>query len=529
MTSELMKPLSLGTSFFSALRQRNQIYVDKTSMIYEMARVRGKYLITRPRRFGKSLLVSTFESLFKNGLKDFKGLAIEDRWNDKTYTVVRLDFSESKEFSSVEEFAQKFHERIESKFNAAGVALPQTKESFITRLSNGLQALPGSSLVLLIDEYDVPLTACMHNRDSFNAVRSIISELFLSIKANEGCLRFFFMTGITKFSNTSIFSAFNNLSDLSMDSEYGTLLGLTEEEIKHDFAEYLQKASSVLKVSEQEVLDRLRSHYDGFSFDEEAKTHVYCPWSVLNFFSRPHRGFENYWYQSGGQPTVLMSYLTHHALVQPSRYSETVLLRKSQLASSLQYNEIDTDVLLAQAGYLSIKEVVAGDYLRLGYPNQEVASSMAQLYADEMLRSQNRLQLGIPMYPVMMANESVDTIIDHFNKVFNAIDFNRYPIVDEASCRAFLQVLLIGAAMMPRVETHTAHGRSDLEVDAGQRHWVFEFKFAQSGQDVNGLLNEAVQQVKDRQYGEVPHTKDLIRVALVFEKEKRQFVAWATV
>ena len=529
MTFQPMKPLPLGTSSFSTLRENNEIYVDKTSMIYEMARLRGKYFITRPRRFGKSLLVSTFESLFLHGTRDFKGLAIENLWDDKTYAVVRLDFSLVKDFNTIDEFLYRFNVMLDEVSIQTGIEFQAKNSDPIARFSSYLSQCTNNSLVLLIDEYDAPLTALLHRKELFDQVRVILSQFYAGIKSYERCLRFFFMTGITKFSNTSIFSAFNNLSDLSMDSEYGTLLGLTEEEIKHDFAEYLQKASSVLKVSEQEVLDRLRSHYDGFSFDEEAKTHVYCPWSVLNFFSRPHRGFENYWYQSGGQPTVLMSYLTHHALVQPSRYSETVLLRKSQLASSLQYNEIDTDVLLAQAGYLSIKEVVAGDYLRLGYPNQEVASSMAQLYADEMLRSQNRLQLGIPMYPVMMANESVETVVEHFNKVFNAIDFNRYPIVDEASCRAFLQVLLIGAAMMPHVETHTAHGRSDLEVDAGQRHWVFEFKFAQSGQDVNGLLNEAVQQVKDRQYGEVPHTKDLIRVALVFEKEKRQFVAWATV
>lgn len=529
MTFQNLRPLPLGTSSFSTLRENNEIYVDKTSMIYEMARQRGKYFITRPRRFGKSLLVSTFESLFKDGLRDFKGLAIESLWNDKTYTVLRLDFSLVKDFNTLDEFLYRFNVMLDEVSIQIGIELVAKNNDPIARFSTFLSKCANKSIVLLIDEYDAPLTALLHKKDLFDQVRIILSQFYAGIKSYERCLRFFFMTGITKFSNTSIFSAFNNLADLSLDSDFGTLLGLTENEIKQYFDAYIQKAASVLNVSEHDVMERLRHHYDGFSFDEEAKTHVYCPWSVLNFLSRPHRGFENYWYQSGGQPTVLMSYLTTHTLVQPSRYSEAVLLQKSRLASSLQYNEIDTNVLLSQAGYLSIKEALSGGYLRLGYPNQEVASSMAQLYADEMLRNQNRLQLGLPMYPLILASEGTGIVIDHFNKVFNTIDFNRYPISDEASCRAFLQVLLIGAAMMPRVENHTALGRSDLEVEAGNRHWVFEIKFARKDENVEGLLAQAVDQVKNRRYGEFAHGKELIRVALVFSETERRFVAWEEV
>lgn len=529
MTFQEMKPLPLGTSSFSTLRENNEIYVDKTSMIYEMARSRGKYFITRPRRFGKSLLVSTFESLFKYGLRDFNGLAIENLWNDKTYTVLRLDFSLVKDFNTIDEFLYRFNVMLDEVVIQTGIELMAKNDDPIARFSAFLSQCANNSIVLLIDEYDAPLTALLHQKNLFDQVRVILSQFYAGIKSYERCLRFFFMTGITKFSNTSIFSAFNNLTDISLVPAYGTLLGITEDELNHYFGRYIEKAANQLNLSQSEVVEKLRLNYDGFSFDNKAKTHVYCPWSILQFFNQPDNGFQNYWYQSGGQPTVLLQYLAQHALVTPAHYNESIVIPISDLDASRHYNEINIDVLLTQSGYLTAKEIIGEGYVRLGYPNQEVASSMARLYADELLRNQNRMVLGIPLLPVMMANESVDLVIDHFNKVFNAIDFNRYPIVDEASCRAFLQVLLIGAAMMPRVETHTAHGRSDLEVDAGQRHWVFEFKYAKNVHEADALLAEAIEQVKTRQYGEVPQTNELVRVALVFGKEERQVVKWSTI
>lgn len=526
MTYYDLQPLPLGSSTFATLRESNEIYVDKTAMVFDMARVRGKYFIARPRRFGKSLLVSTFESLFKHGLRDFKGLAIENHWNDKTYTVIRLDFSESKEFSSPEEFTKKFYERVESKFNAAGVQLPQTNESFITRLSNGLQALQGTSLVLLIDEYDAPLTACIQNQECFNAVRSIISELFLTIKANEGCLRFFFMTGITKFSNTSIFSAFNNLKDISLIPAYGTLLGITEDELKHYFGGYLTQAANVLKMTEKETLDRLRENYNGFSFDDRASTHVYCPWSILQFFSEPDYGFQNYWYESGGQPTMVMNYFSGHELPHPSSYYATKEIDVDTLKNSSQYDELPLDSLLTQAGYLTIKSRSDDGSLVVGYPNKEVEMSMAKLYAKILLNGNRVREVGAPTIATVMANDDTEAVIRQFNYAFNAIDYARYPVKDEALCRGFLHMLLHGAAMMPQVENHTALGRSDLEVEAGNRHWVFEIKFARNAEEVDGLLSNAVAQVQARRYGELAHGKELIRVALVFSETERQFVAW---
>ena len=230
--------------------------------------------------------------------------------------------------------------------------------------------------MILVDEYDAPLTACLDKPQLFEGVRSLMSQFFLTLKANEGCQRFFFMTGITKFSNTSIFSAFNNLQDITLDVQYGTLLGYTEEEIVRCFASYLDRAAQALELPRDGLASQLREQYDGFSFDRQAKTHVYCPWSVLNFLAKPYEGFQNYWYASGGRPSVLMKYLSNHELSEPIDYAEEKIVRLSDLNASRQYEDINLDVLLTQAGYLTIRSVMKNGYAVLGYPNQEVSISM---------------------------------------------------------------------------------------------------------------------------------------------------------
>lgn len=527
----MLQPLSLGRSTFSALRARNEIYVDKTALIYHLARFHSKIFFIRPRRFGKSLLVSTFESLFKNGLRDFEGLAIEKLWKDKTYPVVRLDFSGLKAYKDLGQFQIAFQSLLSSVFAPLGFHYDSENQTilFIDQFKRWLSLQPPSSFVLLIDEYDAPLTSQLGTPVAFSNIRDYLSEFYAAIKEYEGCLRFFFMTGITKFNNTSIFSAFNNLQDISLDQLYGSLLGYTEEEISCYFGDYLSVASQTLELSERQVLDGLRYNYDGFCFDEQAKCHVYCPWSVLNFFNRPDRGFQNYWYTSGGQPTVLMKYLTDHALQSPTVYNESVLSSISDLGASRQYDEISVEALLTQAGYLTIKEKVGGDFVRLGYPNEEVARSMARLYAAELLKGQDVANSGVPSLYKVMLEQSPETVVSYFNRALGSIDYVRYPIENEAASRAYLQVLLIGAALLPRVEVHNALGRSDMEVEVGNRHWVFEFKFARTPSEVEKLLNQAVSQMQSVHYSENAVNKHLIRVAMVFSAKDRRFSAWKVV
>ena len=224
--------LPLGVSDFAGLRQDGMIYVDKTEMIARMAATRkGKFFLARPRRFGKSLLISTFESLFKHGLRDFHGLAIEKLWQEQTYDTIRLDFSKLKEFSDVSDFESKLGVFLSDALEVSlGVHLQAVNDArLINEFDKWLGKRPTSSVVLLIDEYDAPLTACLDQPELFEKVRKTLASFYAILKSNDGALRFLFITGITKYSKMSIFSELNNLNYITLYVEYVTLLVYTTE------------------------------------------------------------------------------------------------------------------------------------------------------------------------------------------------------------------------------------------------------------------------------------------------------------
>ena len=514
--------LPLGTQSFSALRAGHQIYVDKTAMIAELARGRNKIFLARPRRFGKSLLVSTFASLFERGLADFDGLAIAELWQDKTYPVVQLDFSTIANFDSVERFESRLKSMLSVRFGRLGFTPSGHEDRFMDEFSEWLSHRDLSSVVLLIDEYDSPLTGTLNEPVLFSGIQSVLREFYNILKSNEGGFRFLFLTGITRFSNTSIFSGFNNLNDISLEPDYGTLLGYTESELNAHFNDFFDQAAETVHLTRPALMTRLRDYYDGFSFDRDGKTHVYCPWSILNFLSKNFR-FENYWFASGGQPSVLMNFLAVRKLEKPLDFLNTVSMDPSLLLSSAPYDALDVNALLHQTGYLTIRSVDAGGTLQLGYPNREVAASMALLYAkvmvgDEQFTSQQLLS--------HMLCGNVARVVEFLNRVLNALDYQRYPIRDEASLRGALQILMIGLSLRPQIEVHTAKGRSDLEVETGDFHWVFELKFAKAGTNVASLCREALAQIRDHRYGQTAHGRQVIRVAMVFEETARQITEW---
>ncbi len=524
--------LPLGRSHFPALRDSGALYVDKTRLVADLAKVDGKLFLARPRRFGKSLLVSTFETLFANGLRDFQGLAIEPRWKDKTYQVVRLDFAEVKAFRTLDEFSERFSAYIALRFARAGFACAAGLDA-VLQLSNWLDARPVRSLVVLIDEYDAPLAACLGADELFEGVSMIMRRFFAVFKSSGGCLRFFFMTGITKLSESGIFSEFNDLTDLtdiSLDPAFGALLGFTEDEVKSCFWNRLEEAAALLDLPADETLARLKARYGGYCFDAGAQVRVLCPWSVLNFLASPQQGFVDYWFASGGHASVLLNYLQWLGLDDPLWYAreKTLWLRDMSAASS--HRGRNRASLLFQAGYLTIGSVSANGVVELVYPNEEVAVSMAQLYADELLvhvpfRSKDNQALAS-----VLETGGVQDVVRRFNDLLDALDHARRPIVDEAACAAYLQVLLTGAEMLPQVRTVLAQGEGVLEIDAGARRWVFEIKCAGGTQEAPGVLQEDALKLLQKHRGKSPRGgRELFEVALVFSKDAQRFVRWRAI
>ena len=306
--------LPKAKSGFEELRSQNQIYVDHTDLIYEFAYLDGPNFLSRPRRFGKSLLISTLESLFSHGTKFFKGLKIEKLWEERelgnTYKVIRLDFS-SLIFSDKNEFNFRLCERLKDiiltqKIKVREILLTDDAGTILYKI---VTDNPGK-VVLLIDEYDYPLTHSLDDKDLFEEYRKYIQGFFGAIKSETSKMRFIFITGVGRFAKTSVFSQLNNLRDLGLEAKFAPLLGYTEADMHQYFDEYVENAANFLNLSKEECYAQIKSHYDGYRFHVNNETLLHNPWSVLNFLSAPENGFKNFWYETGGAyPTLIANYI----------------------------------------------------------------------------------------------------------------------------------------------------------------------------------------------------------------------------
>ncbi|MCI6797619.1 MAG: ATP-binding protein [Succinatimonas sp.] len=535
--SDVIKDLPLGIQNFHELREDDFFYVDKTSLIYELVKTKkGFYFLSRPRRFGKTLLLSTFASLFKYGLKDFKGLAIEKLWTDeKTYPVINIDLSLYNRFSDLTDFRQRFELVINKALDGTGEVLPVAENSsdhvpsrFDRVISNFVKK--GLSPVLLIDEYDAPVNYCLNNKELFTQISNELADFYAVIKNQSSNFRFIFITGICKHNILDLFSSGNFIQDISAYPVFSTLTGYTEDELRHYFMPYIENAAKILNLSVEQCITKIKQHYDGFCFDLKASAHVLNPWSTLNFLSYPDIGFRNYWYNSAGQPSVLTQYIKEHSLKKPEEYGQERVLSVDDLTNYRGLNgEFSDTVMLYQTGYLSIKSAFVEDMtVTLNYPNKEVSESMAKLYTEMVLG--NRTVTSVIGYgPVgLFGTKSPEMVVSSLNKLFLSVDYQDYPVKNEATLRAYLQLYLKLGGINPLVETHNAKGRSDLEFKVQDRYWVIELKFAKEQDSPQKLLNEAVAQLKSRQYGEQNETKlQHIRLALVFSAKERQIVAYS--
>jgi len=528
--------LPFRTSDFEALRLDGQIYIDKTDFIFDLASERGKIFLSRPRRFGKSLLVSTFETLFRDGLKYFDGLKIAEKWKDKTYDVVKLDFSAIKENESIEEMRGEFYELLQNAFEKVGFCYNDgSNKSCIGQIDAWLSRQPPSSLVLLVDEYDAPLNSHLDNSEFFNQIRNMLSGFFLRVKSADRAWRFVFITGIAKFNKASIFSAFNNMKDISLDPAYGTLLGYTEDEILENFKAFVKHAAHVNGMEESALIKAMREKYDGFCFDKKASTHVYAPWSVLSFLDSPESGLENFWYDSAGNPSILRNYLTKHPFEGGiEKFDEGFYVSLDDLKQTNDVETLAPELFFFQTGYLSIKKLgLNGVYLN--FPNGEVAHAMGQVMAAQLLRSKKADLVSLDKWEIAVKSGDVDALIHAMNGTFNQIDYLGYPLTQESHVRAAVQIYLLALNYGVTVENHYCGGRSDLEFDAGNFHWVLEFKYLHNNknEDPDALLNEALRQIEEKRYGEGLNigNRKLLRVGIVFDGDgqTKQFVRYGII
>ena len=521
---------------FRDLIDNNRVYVDKTALICQIAKdEKGPYFISRPRRFGKSTLINTFHELFAHGTEKFKGLEIEPLWKDKTYKVIHLDFSTFREVPSNSSFNKEFMDAFKLSLEEAGIE--PTKENIDSPAKLLKKTLDTESeVVLLVDEYDAPLTAVLNVSNEFEDRRKILSNFYLTVKSCDGKFRFIFITGVTYYSHTSIFSAFNNLKDLTLDLRYGALLGYTSEELELYFGEYIDNAVEVLnkkyhteRYTHDLVVSELKRNYDGYSFDEECMHHVYNPWSIVNFFDAPVRGFIPYWVSSGcATPTFLVNYLKQGL----KKYNVDELQSLPSIDSTVnkvsdklypvidKIADIDLFAILYQAGYFCIKGVNRKIF-QIGIPNLEVKQAYSEILL-RLLTNNNDVQekFSTSLYDVLCEN-NLNKLKDIFNCFIKELSYETVKNFNEACFRDVLKLAMLTFNVTASTEVIGAFGRADITAEAGDYLYVFELKVTDNSKDIDTKLTEAKEQIIKNKYARRLTDKTVVPVALVLENNSK--------
>ena len=540
MTDLTKLPLSITS--FSQFAANAMIYVDKTDLVANLARFRNPIFLSRPRRFGKSTLVSTFHELFSNGLDKFQGLKItnENLWNDKTYKVIHIDFSQIKENTENRPFEDKFYLLLKSSFKEASLAIAEERD-VIAAFADTIAAEENGTLVLLIDEYDAPLTAVMGDKEEFEARRALFSEFFSTVKSRSSKFRFIFITGVTRYSNTSIFSAFNNIKDISFNPTYGAIVGYTQAELENYFKDYIEYAAKALNKKEKTdkytyelILEELKNNYDGYSFDEECEWHVYNPWSILNFLSEPQRGFKPYWLETGGaKPSLLVNYLNTFIDKKVKKtelvdYLNLEFIKRTNIAAlsptitSIEDENFPFFAILYQAGYFTIKDTDAPD-LMVGIPNLEVKEAFADIVLEKLTNKDGTALRESYKQAIKGTLNTKDfkALKDEFNKILNEFSYESVISFKEYAFRDVYKVMLQLLGYNTYTEYQTALGRSDLCFEDDRRLYICEFKVIGRADNVQEKLADAKEQIREKKYGLRITDKEVITLAIVIVNENK--------
>ncbi|MDR2693290.1 MAG: ATP-binding protein [Chitinispirillales bacterium] len=528
-----MKPLPTGLQVFENIRKKGALYVDKTDMVYEIVSgARMQFFLSRPRRFGKSLLCWTLDALFSGKKELFEGLAISKTdWEWESYPVIHLDMSKVNTTDGSAGVKKSLADQTGDIADTHGLDLRgETEPGRMLELIIIKTAKKyGKPAVVIVDEYDKPFLDFYNKPPMAQEVRDIMRSYYSQFKANEPSMRFLFMTGISKFTKAGVFSTLNNLNDISLDEKFGTLLGYTEEELVDYFSEYLESGAKKLNMSPDELVEKLRANYNGFCFDGTQT--VYCPFSVLNFFGNYR--LLNYWIDSAN-PKIIADFMKDKRLtVEQFRefpISMDFAFRPGEIESS------PPESFLYQAGYLTIRKGAGNDF-KLDYPNAEVLNSMSELvYKNMTQRDGNFLDLRSPLVRAL-ENGNCELFIETLNRLLSSILYDDYNnaakqaiaqtgikiTTQEWLYRSTILAFLHGCDVLAFGEMHGSKGRSDLIVSYAGTTFVIEFKVARND-DCDTLAAEALKQISGKQYA-APYA-NAKKIGLAIDDKMRQVGAW---
>ena len=507
----MSKLYPVGVQNFEKVILGGYEYVDKTALIYELFNTGSYYFLSRPRRFGKSLLLSTLEAYAQGKKELFKGLALEKLERDWTvYPVLHMDLNTEKydTKASLENKLELTLKQWEGEYgyNPDEYSVATRFEGVIRRACEQT----GRRVVILIDEYDKPMLQAIGNEDLQNEYRSTLKAFYGALKSMDGCIRFALLTGVTKFGKVSVFSDLNNLMDISMDDRYVEICGISEKEIHAYFEEDIHALATATGLAYEETCAELKANYDGYHFTENA-VGMYNPFSLLNTFAK--KKFGSYWFETG-TPTYLVELLKlHHYPIEDLEH----IVTSQPVLDSIDTASTDPIPVIYQSGYLTIKgyNKMFENYT-LGFPNREVEQGFFKFllpnYASVSV-SKSPYQIQCFVEEVMAGK--VDDFFDRLKTMFADIPYE-LARDREVHYQNILYIIFKLMGFYVQVEYHTSRGRIDLVLQTQDYVYVMEFK-------LNGSADEALAQIREKGYA-APFAKDsrtVYRIGVNFSDELR--------
>ncbi len=508
----------IGIQTFSEIINKGYLYFDKTALVHKLANDSKYYFLSRPRRFGKSLLVTTLEAYFQGRKELFEGLAIsklETEW--KQYPVLHIDLnaadyrSEEALISIIDGHLRQFERSFGKDPDEHTVS-----ERFKGVIQRAYEQT-GRQVVILVDEYDKPLLQAIGNEELQDNYRKILKGFYGVAKTMDACIRLAFFTGVTKFSKVSVFSDLNNLEDISLSEQYAEICGITEQEIRDNIDAQVGELATANGLTKEECYGRLKEQYDGYHFHPNSSG-MYNPFSLLSALKR--KEFGDQWFQSG-TPTFLVEVLkrNHYDLERLTREEAT-----ADLLGSLDAIDTNPTPLLYQSGYLTIKSYDPRFMTyRLGFPNEEVERGFSRfLFRYYTPASQGR-ESFIKDFVMAIEAGQIEKFMSLLETLFAGQD---YQIAGDAELYFHNAVALIFkmVGFYTETERHTSDGRMDMVVQTADYIYLFEFKLDKS-------VEEALAQIEEREYA-LPFAHDprkLYKIGVNFSSETRRVESWKMV
>lgn len=519
----MKRKLPIGIQDFTCIREDGYLYVDKTAYIYDLVHSGKSYFLSRPRRFGKSLLISAMEAYWEGRKELFKGLDIEkleasDATAWKKYPVFHFDFN-GINYHTENALEQALDEHLRRWEEYYGIT--PTSDSLGERFRDLLISANKQTdqrCVILVDEYDKPLLSVFDNPELQLHNKELFKGFFSTLKRFDGYIKFVFITGVTKFHKVSIFSDLNQLNDISLNEEYSAICGITEEEIRNNFMPEVENLAKRQSLTVDECLEVLKRQYDGYRFNDSSPG-IYNPFSLLKAFF--DKRFGSYWYETG-TPTFLVKKLRKENFDLRKLTDGSIYADESRLMDYIEDN-FDPIPLLYQSGYLTIVDFdIHKSNYTLSFPNEEVKYGFIKSLISEYV-SEYGSGYGTDIFTLGDYVESGQTegIKNVLVSLFASIPYTTNDVSFEHYFQSVIYLIFTLLGKFTICEMHTFNGRIDCKVETGNYIYLFEFK-----RDVSA--DEALAQIEEKDYDLpfIADSREIIKIGAAFDSEKRILSDW---